>query len=252
MQSANEFKNIAIVLFCARETTALRMTVEEINAIIPADDIEKIVLYLAPLATEDCRATANQLAESGSQIPVEVLLQQTASFEDLQLFLKTNSTASHTWMGAADRDIAVRYVAEMILVAKQHPQATVVTSRFLRGGAFPENYHPVRKAINFAVNVFVRFFYQTKISDVVFFHPLMRRELFCRLRIPDKEFFVAGFIFVLILLRLRVPLQQVPVVHTIFDPNRSYSHIGSKFRMLPQLFKMRFIPIKILYDKIPR
>ena len=140
MSDGAEFRKAVIVVLTRDEVVSLRETVLGIeNACCPAD-VARILLFMAPDATEACLGEAARLAAGSESIPVMAVREKGGALgKELQQLLWGQTDASHVIIWTADQDAPPEAVALLLKKAKENPAAVVKFARFLPGGGPPAN-----------------------------------------------------------------------------------------------------------------
>ncbi|MCL2023668.1 MAG: hypothetical protein FWG82_04780 [Oscillospiraceae bacterium] len=241
------FKKIMIGVLARDEVNGLRETVEALAELLPADDVEKIVMYLAPHATHECIEMAKSLEKTVTRIETEMLLQKT--WEPVQEYVeyyKNKTLSSHLLMISADLEIPPKAVMQMLETAKENPNALVSLTRWKKGGSF-EGYPVWQLPLQWIFQQVVRVMYGANFAtDATAGYGAFPLKIGFGLNLREKR--QAVFLeYKLCMLRLKMPLIEIPVEYHARREGKSTSGFWHKVRYLVPLIRVRFTPRRKLF-----
>jgi hypothetical protein len=242
------FVNTVIVVTARDEEQSLRKTVESLADLCSPEDVEHLVVFMAPDSTEGLRAEVRRLSETVKQFPVRALLQQTQTgVVELQHYLAAESKASHTLLLSADLEIEPQTALQMLKAGKQSPDALVSISRWRKGGGF-FGYPKLQLPIHFFFQIVVRFLYGARLStDATAGYAALPKRIFEGLCLREKRQSV--FLeYKLTLLRLGLPLVEIPAQFCVRREGKSTGSFWHKVRYLVPLVRVRFTPRMRLFS----
>jgi glycosyltransferase involved in cell wall biosynthesis len=157
------FTNVSIILPVMNETHSLSQTIQ----IIEQDCASDVCQYILVV---DKKTSADSLkrCQRYAQQPRFRLHCQSRPFlgsaiqEGFAL-----ATGSHVITMGSDLETDPHCVKTMIAVAKQHPEAVITASRWLKHNAF-EHYGRLKQGLNYAFQQYLKLLFQSKLSDMTF------------------------------------------------------------------------------------
>ncbi|MDR1408969.1 MAG: hypothetical protein LBJ12_01575 [Oscillospiraceae bacterium] len=242
-----DFQSVILVILARDEVHSLRETVESLSALLPAGDVEQLVMFLAPDSTPECNAMALELEKTVSSFPVRTWLQQTQMpVAELQRLLAQKSKASHALMLSADLEISPEMALQMLQACKKNPVALVSLSRWREGGGFTR-YTKWQLPLHRFFQSVVRALYGARLStDATAGYCAVAKQIFEGLCLREKRQSV--FLeYKLTLLRLGLPLIEIPVQFRVRREGKSTGGFWHKLRYLVPLLRVRFLPPEKLF-----
>jgi len=244
------FEKIAIVVLARDEVHSLRETVKTLAKICCAEDVEQIIIYLAPHATKECKAEAKMLEQSVHKIRVNAV-QQTAHGPGLGYFQKlfvNESKATHGLVMSADLEIPLEIFVQMIAASKANPTALVSLSRWKKGGSFA-GYPKWQLPLHFIFQQLVRLLYlRYDCTDATAGYVSVPVNVFSMLKL--KELQQSIFLeYKLYMLYLGMPLIEIPAKYQSRQEGNSTNSLLRKFSYFVTLFRVRFTPKEKLLEK---
>jgi glycosyltransferase involved in cell wall biosynthesis len=237
-----EFTSLSVVITASDETNALRETVQTLLAV--GDDVGEIIIVLPEWASEGCTATTDALAAAHPE-KVRKLIQTQKGIGGAILDGFDSANGSHLLYTVADLAISLDTVAPMIEIARQHPDDVVKTSRFIQGGKFVD-YSPVRLAVNSVAQVFLKILYQSTIRDHTNPMQILPAELYRSIDWHERTYPLLEEL-VLVPLRLRVPIREVPCTCRGRREGVSKNSFLQTALYLKTALRTRFVPKRKLF-----
>ena len=150
------FDKLKIVVLATTEQNTLRETVSLLLEKCSADDISEIVILMLSDTCPSASVAKEISKKNTSSVPISIHIQHTpglypAVFEATEL----NANCSHFLIIGSDLEMDPNSVPELISCSKQHPNAVVCASKFMKG-SYRENYGVMHYLCNRAVNLSVR------------------------------------------------------------------------------------------------
>ena len=242
-----EFKSVMPVILARDEVSGLRETVEALATLLPPADVEKIVMYLAPDSTEECKAAAKELENTIKTVPVRYVQQQTiVGIEEFQEYMLKKSTASHALFLSADLEVEPETAVRMLEACKQNPNALVSLTRWGKGGGF-SGYPKWQLPLHWFFQKVVRIMYGARMStDATAGYAAFPTKIAAGLWLREKR--QSMFLeYKLNLLCLKMPLIELPVRYRARREGKSTGSFMHKVRYLVPLICVRFTPRNKLF-----
>jgi len=247
MSDTAAFRGSIIIVPTHDEVVSLRETVLGLENACPPGDTARIVLALAPFATDACRNEAQRLTEAPLPIPVLIAQEKGGAFaREMQQYLREQTDVSHTLIWTADKDAPAESAALMIRKAKENPGAVVKLSRFLPGGSLPESK---KGFINLRDSVFrslVCKLYRSEQTDPHFGLTLFPMRDFVRFDLREK-FMSFTIEYVLHFERLGTRFIELPLRQQARTEGKSTLSVFDKLRYFVPVFRLRFLPKRKLF-----
>ena len=161
-----KFESVSIILPTLTETDSFIETVELILETNQSADIREFIAVVC----EKTKKESLESIEKGRQkaekagVPLRIVWQERPFFGGAIIAGFQAAEGSHVCMVTPDMDTAPDILPEMIRMAKEHPDAVVSGSRWLKGGGFV-NYNRVKLAWNWCSQQFLRLFYLAPMTD---------------------------------------------------------------------------------------
>jgi len=236
------FRKAVVLIGAHDEVISLRETVEGIASTCRPEDVARILVFLAPHATEACLSEANRLAAAGFPIPVAPVREEQADWaNELQHVLGQQVDASHAVFWTADLDAPPSLVAFMVEQARQNPAAVIKPSRFIPGGRLPVGkgaYVNLRDAL---FRWIVCMFYQCRQTDPHLGLALFPIRDFIRFDFREK-FMSFAIEYLLCFERLRTPFIEIPLQQRKRSEGKSNISARDRLRFLVPVIRLRFLP----------
>ena len=242
-----KFEKILISILARDEVISLRETVESIAAIFPPEDVDIILMYLAPDATEECKAEAKRLESEIKNMPIIRVLQQTWDpIYEMHPFGISREKASHVLFLAADLEIKPEAALQMLQACKANPNALISLTRWREGGGFT-GYPKWQLPIHWFFQQVVRIMYGARMStDATAGYSAIPKHIGLGLILKEKRQSV--FLeYKLCLLRLGLPLVEIPVQYRARREGKSTGSFWHKVRYIVPLIRVRFTSRKNIY-----
>ena len=217
------------------ETESLVKTVE----IILADCSDAICEFLIVVCKKTTPASREVAAGLLARFPdkIKIIEQQRPFLGGATQDAFDVATGSHFLMMASDLETPPDRVKEFIAHGRQHPNAIITGSRWIKGGGF-EGYSKVKYFLNFLFQKMFSVMYWTRLSDMTYGFRLIPTKLVQSIRWEETRH---PFLFETLVkpLRLGVSVFEIPVTwkareegasNNPFMRNFEYFRIGLKTR----------------------
>jgi len=242
MSNYNQFRKAVIVIITRNEVVSLRETVLGIVDACDPADVARILLFIAPDATQACRGEAARLAAGPGPIPV-LAVQENGGFlgKELQQLLREQADASHFFIWCADQDAPPQAAALLIGKVKEHPAAVVKFARFLPGGSSPADKSAFVNRRDKAFARLVCWFYGSSQTDPNCGPMSFPLHEYVRLNL--RETFLGTFFeSVLCFERLGTRFVEIPVMQKKRPEGKTNLSVWGKMRFLVPVIRLRFAP----------
>ena len=230
---------LLIFVLASNEEHQLEKTVRGLQAQCPPEHAAGIVLFLAPKATVGCLRTAAALQDLTAPIPTEILQETTLNTpETIKKAVRARTDATHVLFLASDYFLETSQIVDLIERAARDPEHIYKFSRALPGGRFQPGYPigaiPLYRLFSF----FVRILYGVKITDPVF--PVMVAPVQLFQQQYAQSSILAGAEFIFLLLRMKLPMIEVPAFHLPRTEKKGTTNIAFRLRYLGIALRTRF------------
>lgn len=203
------FQGLTVILPAVNETTSLKKTVDEIFLACDSADLHELILATADFATPACRAVCDEIQKNcGAPVPVRVYV-QTGPFEEAIRDLTALLSGSHFIYQPTDLEEDPRLLAEVIRLAKLHPDAVISGSRKRSQQGF-SGFFPAKRALYGVWRVLFSALYGGGVTDSTLLYRCMPSAPAKRVILNAKSYAVLFELFVK-LLRMGVPVVEFPV-----------------------------------------
>lgn len=237
--SPSEFKFVSVVLPVINETHSLERVVNVLLENSDAD-IAEIIAIVCHKTTEEsmnlCIGLKQRLGER-FRIHSQKLPYLGGAIRDGFDCAKSD----HILVMFSDAESDPDSVKDMIEQAKQHPQAIISASRWMKGGQF-HGYGPIKIYYNYFAQKMFAWLYGSKLTDLTFGYRIYPATLSRSIRWQEVRH---SFVFESILkpMRLGVQILELPTIWRARNEGESqlvlftylrYFWIGLKFRFYPR------------------
>lgn len=231
---------VVVVIGARDEVHALRETVHGIISACNAEDIARLLIFLAPNATEDCRKEVYTLAAQTLPIPVLAVHEQNDGFAtELQQLLREQSDASHAIFWPSDLCYSPQQLAQMIAQAKQNPGAIITLSRLMPGGSLPKDGGAWLNLQRKLFSKLVRLLYFSRQTDPHHGITLFPIRDFVCLNLKEKH--MAFLIeYTLCFERMGLPFVEIPCIQQARIEGKSNMTFARRLRYLAPVLRLRF------------
>jgi hypothetical protein len=148
---------------------------------------------------------------------------------------------SHVIMMASDLETEPNDVKSLIAESKQHPNAVIATSRWLRPGSF-KGYSQTKLVANWIFQRLFSYLYGTKLTDMTFGYRLYPTELLQAIQWEEVRH---PFFFETVIkpIRLGIEVIEIPTTWGARIEGQSHNSFFRNFEYFPTGFRVRFAPI---------
>jgi glycosyltransferase involved in cell wall biosynthesis len=240
MAEDNRVMRVSFIVPVLNETESLRETVNTIFA-LAADDVQEILLVIAPRTTPASRQVIQELVDKyGTQVRVH---EQRLPF--LGGALREGFAAARgdfVLLMASDLETDPAVVPQLLDAMRTDRWDIVATSRWVKGGGF-RGYHPLKLALNFLFQKIFRILYRTNLTDLTFGYRLYRRSVLDGIVWEELRH---PFLLECLLKPLRrgARVTEVPCPWRPRDEGESANTLLRTFEYVRTAVKTRFVPVR--------
>ncbi|HOU10276.1 MAG TPA: glycosyltransferase [Clostridiales bacterium] len=232
------FKAVSIVVPAIDETDSLRESVEIILSTCAHEDLAEFFFAVCERTTPDCLSIINSYISGDCGVPCRLYYQKGPGLGSALHEAMQRVRGSHVVNIAADMDTDPRVVKDMIAVAKEHPDAIILASRWVRGGGF-DGYGRVNKALNFIFNKMLQVLFWTKVKDLTYGYRFAPVDKTLSVKWESTGFSI-GMETNLRMLRLGYPIIEVPAMWRVRKQGDSQNSFFTKCKYINTVLKVRF------------
>jgi len=230
---------VSFVVTVLNETESLRETVDTIFA-LAADDVQEVLLVIAPRTTASSRKVIRELADKYGGC-IRVYEQRLPCLGGALQEGFAEARGDFVMLMASDLETDPAVAPRLIEVMKTGDWDIVATSRWLKGGGF-RGYNPLKLVLNFLFQKLFRLLYRTDLTDLTFGYRLYRRSViegivWEELRHP--------FLLECLLkpLRCGARVTEVPCPWRPREEGESANTLLRTFQYVRTAVKTRFVPV---------
>lgn len=150
----------------------------------------------------------------------------------------------HVVWASSDANTDCTVIGEMIRVAKEHPEAIVFGSRWMKGGGF-EGYGGFSKFLNLVFQKLLQLLYCTKVKDLTYGYRMGPIDKLLSVTWESKGFPI-GTETNLKFLRMGYEIIEIPAVWREREQGDSQNSFMTKLKYIPVVLKIRFAPLRSL------
>jgi glycosyltransferase involved in cell wall biosynthesis len=240
MAEDNKEMKVSFIVTVLNETDSLRQTVDTIFA-LAADDVQEILVVIAPRTTAASRTVIQELVEKYAGY-VRVHEQRLPFLGGALQEGFAEARGEFVMLMASDLETDPTMVPRFLATMRTGDWDIVAGSRWLEGGGF-EGYSRLKLALNFLFQKLFRILYRTNLTDLTYAYRLYRRRVlegivWQELRHP--------FLLECLLKPLRrgARVTEVPCVWRVRGEGQSANTLLQTFRYLRTAVKTRFVPMR--------
>lgn len=240
MAEDNKAMKVSFIVTVLNETDSLRQTVDTIFA-LAADEVQEILIVIAPHTTAASRAVIQELAEKYADY-VRVHEQRLPFLGGALREGFAEARGDFVMLMASDLETDPTMVPRFLAAMKTGDWDIAAGSRWLEGGGF-EGYSRLKLALNFLFQKLFRVLYRTKLTDLTYAYRLYRRSalegiVWEELRHP--------FLLECLLKPLRrgARVTEIPCVWRVRGEGQSANTLLQTFRYLGTAVKTRCVPVR--------
>ena len=135
-------------------------------------------------------------------------------------------------------------IGDMISVAKEHPEAIIFGSRWIKGGGF-EGYGGFSKLLNYVFQKLLQILFWTSIKDLTYGYRMGPIDKLLSVTWESTGFPI-GTETNLKFLRMGYEIIEIPAVWRERDQGDSQNSFLTKLKYIPVVLKIRFAPLHSL------
>lgn len=234
----DKFESVSVVIPAIDETESLRESVEIIIQTCDHKDVCEIFVVVCERTTPECLFVINNLCTSITDIPIRLHHQiepglGSALFEAMQ-----RVKGSHVVNIAADMDTDPHVIKSMIAIAKEHPEAVILASRWVKDGGFI-GYGHISKVFNFIFNKMLQVLFFSAVKDLTYGYRFAPVTKTLSVKWESKGFPI-GMETNLRMVRLGYKIIEVPAVWRVREQGDSQNSFFKKFKYIKAVLKVRF------------
>lgn len=240
----NTFSRVSVVIPTINETDSLRESVEILINTCNNKDLEEILVVVCERTTHECLRTIDSLSEISKDVPVIVYTQVLPGLGCALHEAMQRVRGSHVVNIAADLDTDPRVVKDMIAVAKEHPEAVILASRWVKGGGF-SGYGRIHKTLNFAFNKILQILFFSDVKDLTYGYRFAPVDKTLSVKWESTGFSI-GMETNLKMLRLGYEFIEVPAVWRAREQGESQNSFFTKLKYIKTVLRVRFARLATL------
>lgn len=234
----DNFSSVSVVIPAIDETDSLRESVEIILQTCDHKDVCEIFVVVCERTTPECLCVINSLCASMGDIQVRLYHQiepglGSALYEAVQCV-----KGSHVVNIAADMDTDPHVIKSMIAIAKEHPEAVILASRWVKGGGFI-GYGRINKTLNFIFNKMLQVLFFSRVNDLTYGYRFAPVDKTLSVKWESKGFSI-GMETNLRMVRLGYKIIEVPAVWRVREQGESQNSFFKKLKYIKTVLKVRF------------
>ena len=163
----DNFSSVSVVIPAIDETDSLKESIDIIFDTCDQKDINEIFIVVCERTTPECLGVINTLCAGNTDVPFKLYRQNKPGLGSALHEAMQRVKGSHVVNIAADLDTDPHVVKDMITVAKQHPDAVILASRWIKGGGFT-GYGRINMILNYLFNKMLQLLFFTKVTDLTY------------------------------------------------------------------------------------
>lgn len=240
----NTFSRVSVVIPTINETDSLRESVEILINTCNNKDLEEILVVVCERTTPECLRTIDSLSGISKEVPVIVYKQVSPGLGCALHEAMQRVKGSHVVNIAADLDTDPRVVKDMITVAKVHPEAVILASRWVKGGGF-SGYGRIHKTLNFVFNKILQILFFSDVKDLTYGYRFAPVDKTLSVKWESTGFSI-GMETNLKMLRLGYEFIEVPAVWRAREQGESQNSFFTKLKYIKTVLRVRFARLATL------
>jgi len=234
----DKFSSVSVVIPAINEMDSLRESVEILLKTCDHNDLKEVFIVVCDRTTPECLSVINNLIASADDVPIRLYTQIRKGLGPALHESMQRVTGSHVVNIAADLDTDPHVINDMIIIAKNNPDAIILASRWIKGGGFV-GYGRIYKILNYIFQKFLQIMFFTKATDLTYgfkFAPVDKT-----LSITwESNGFSIGMETNLKMLRLGYKIVEVPAIWRVREQGISQNSFFTKLKYIKTVFKVRF------------
>ena len=234
----DKFSSVSVVIPAIDETDSLRESIEIILGTCDLKDLNEIFIVVCERTTPECIRVINSFIQSEKEVPVRLYYQVRPGLGAALHEAMQRVKGSHVVNMAADMDTDPYVIKDMIYAAKNHPEAVILASRWIKGGGF-SGYGRIYKLLNYMFNKMLQILFMTKVSDLTYGFRFAPVDKTLSVKWDSKGFSI-GMETNLKMLRLGYKIIEVPAVWRVRNQGDSQNSFFTKVKYLGTVLKVRF------------
>lgn len=231
------FRDLTVVVGATNEVEGLKETVNTVLSLCRPEDVGRIRIMRSKNATPACIAACEETVRAYPE-KVECVVQTRPFVGGALRDGFDHAKTSHILLLPGDLALELAAVPKLIAEAKRHPDAVVKTSRWMERGSF-QGYSPLKKAVNYAAQVFIRVLFCTKVKDLTNPVQIMPTVLYESIDWKELNFPILVEM-VLCPLRLGAEIREIPAKCYGRKEGRSNNSVWQTALYLKTVLRIRF------------
>ncbi len=199
------FTGLSIIIPTVDEMKAIAETLDIISRICRPEDITEILVIHSKDSTQAHLEVLRALAGQYGDYHVRVICQPDRGLGDALFYGCDISRGSHFLMIGADRENDTYALRDMLVLAKQHPDTVITSSRTLTKDGLRE-YPLSKRFLVRAFGVCTRIFFGSRQTDITYAYQITPKAVF------DPSFFAADHKAFVLELALMADIRTIPVI----------------------------------------
>ena len=241
-----KFSSVSVVIPAIDETDSLRESIEIILKTCDQNDLKEIFIVVCERTTLECLRVIDNFVASESVVPIRLYSQARPGLGSALHESMLRVAGSHVVNIAADLDTDPFVIKDMIKVAKEHPEAIILASRWIKGGGFV-GYGFVNKVLNHIFNMMLQILFFTKVNDLTYGFRFAPVDKTLSVKWESAGFSI-GMETNLKMLRLGYKIVEVPALWRVREQGDSQNSFFTKLKYIITVFKVRFASKESIKD----
>lgn len=233
-----------MVVPAINETDSLKDNIDLVLSSCNHKDIREFILVVCERTTAECLSVIRSLCAENHDVPFILYYQRSPGLGSAVFEAVQQANGSHVVNIAADLDTDPTVIKDMIRIAKKHPDAIILASRWQKGGGF-EGYGGFSKLLNYVFQKLLQILYRTNIKDLTYGYRMGPIDKLLSVTWESTGFPI-GTETNLKFLRMGYEIIEIPAVWREREQGDSQNSFLTKLKYIPVVLKIRFAPLDSL------
>lgn len=238
------FSTVSVIIPAINETDSLRENVTHILTSCDHHDLEELIFVVCERTTPETLAVIQSIREEIEDVSAVIYTQQKPGLGSALYEAVCVSKGQHVVWASSDANTDCTVIGDMISVAKEHPEAIIFGSRWIKGGGF-EGYGGFSKLLNYVFQKLLQILYWTSIKDLTYGYRMGPIDKLLSVTWESTGFPI-GTETNLKFLRMGYEIIEIPAVWRERDQGDSQNSFLTKLKYIPVVLKIRFAPLRSL------
>jgi glycosyltransferase involved in cell wall biosynthesis len=234
----DSFSSVSVVIPAIDETDSLKKSMEIVLEVCDHRDLNEILIVVCERTTPECLSVIDGICASTSDVPVRLYTQIQPGLGRALHEAMQRVRGSHVVNIAADLDTDPHVIKDMIAIAKLHPDAIILASRWVKGGGF-SGYGRFNKTLNYLFNKILQILFFTRVTDLTYGYRFAPVDKTLSVKWESNGFSI-GMETNLRMLRMGYEIIEVPAVWRVREQGVSQNSFCTKFKYINTVLKVRF------------